>query len=100
MAQLEVSILGQRYKIGCPNGEEKALTQSAKEFNDQLLKMKSSHPSLRNEQLVVVAALNFCHQLKTEKNKNNKNTDDVNARIALLQKAISNALDQEIVTKE
>ena len=93
MAQLEVSILGQRYKVGCPNGEEDKLTQSAKDFNDQLAKMKSSHPALRSEQLIVIAALNFCHQINTEKSKNKEHLDNVNARIEELKDSLDAAFD-------
>lgn len=88
MAQLEISILGQRYKMGCPDGEEDVLTESVKEFNDQLLKMKGANNSLRNEQLIVVTALNFCHQLNIEKIKNAENTEEINTRIKSLQKTI------------
>lgn len=92
MAQLEISILGQRYKVGCPNGEEDRLTQSSEELNDQLLKMKETHSTLRNDQLIVIAALNFCHQLNVEKIKNKQQTEDINARLKSLQETIDSAL--------
>ena len=88
MAQFDISILGQRYKIGCPEGEEDVLNESAKEFNGQLLKMKEANPSSRNEQLIVIAALNFCHQLKTEKHKNVQHDTEINQRIKSLQTSI------------
>lgn len=92
MAQLEISILGQRYKVGCPDGEQDLLTQSSKEFNDQLLKMKDTHRTLRNDQLIVIAALNFCHQLNVEKIKNKQQTEDINTRIKLLQETIDSTI--------
>lgn len=88
MAQFDISILGQQYKIGCPNGEEDVLSESAKEFNDQLLKMKQANPSSRNEQLIVIAALNFCHQLKTERDKNIQHDTEINHRIKSLQTSL------------
>lgn len=92
MAQVEILILGQRYKVGCPDGEEDRLTESSEELNDQLLKMKDTHSSLRNDQLFVIAALNFCHQLNVEKTQNKQKTEDIDARLKSLQDPLDSVL--------
>jgi len=92
MAHLDISILGQQYKMGCPDGEEGSLERSATQFNDKLKNMKLSAPGRRNEQLIVMAALNYCHELNVERNKNEKYTQELNQRIELLQESIEEAL--------
>ena len=92
MAHLDISILGQQYKMGCPDGEEDSLERSVLQFNNKLKNMRDHAPSRRNEQLIVMAALNFCHELNVEKTKNEKHTQELNKRIQLLQETIEQAL--------
>jgi len=94
MANVEISILGQQYKIACPDGEEQTLQNTVQQFNDKLKCIKSSSRTLRSEQLIVMAALNFCHELNTEKAKNKKQTEQLNQRIQNLQTAIESALQK------
>jgi len=92
MANVEISILGQQYKIACPDGEEDSLQNTVTQFNNKLQNIKSHSRTLRNEQLVVMAALNFCHELNVEKAKNKKYSEQLNERIKNLQKSIESAL--------
>ncbi|WP_094752438.1 cell division protein ZapA [Psychromonas sp. CD1] len=92
MANIEISILGQQYKIACPEGEEKALQKTVEQFNLKLNKIKSNTRTLRNEQLIVMVALNLCHELNTEKAKNQQQTQELNNRIQALHQSIENAL--------
>jgi cell division protein ZapA len=92
MAHLDITILGQQYKMGCPDGEEGNLEKSVIQFNDKLKIMKEFAPTRRNEQHMVMAALNYCHQLNLEKIKNEKYTQELNQRIQLLQDSIEQAL--------
>lgn len=92
MAHLDITILGQQYKMGCPDGEEASLEKSVVQFNETLANMKKSAPGRRNEQHIVMAALNYCHQLNVEKMNNEKNAQKLNQRIQLLQDSIEQAL--------
>jgi len=92
MAHLDITILGQQYKMGCPDGEEAHLEKSVEQFNDKLKTMKENAPGRRNEQHIVMAALNYCHELNVEKNKNEQYTKKLNQRIQLLQDSIEEAL--------
>lgn len=84
MANIEISILGQQYKIACPDGEEQALKNTVEQFNKKLQDMRSASRTIRNEQLIVMAALNFCHELNSEKEKNKQ----VNERIQTLYESL------------
>ena len=92
MAHLDITILGQQYKMGCPDGEEESLEKSVIQFNDKLKSMKESAPARRHEQLIVMAALNYCHELNIEKMKNENYTEELNKRILQLQDSIEQAL--------
>lgn len=92
MAHLDITILGQHYKMGCPDGEEENLEKSVIQFNDKLKSMKAQAPGRRNEQHIVMAALNYCHQLNVERIKNEQYTRELNERIQLLQDSIEQAL--------
>jgi cell division protein ZapA len=92
MANVEISILGQQYKIACPDGKEETLQETVEQFNNTLKKIKNHSRSLRNEQLIVMAALNVCHELHTEKTNNEKQTEKLNDRIQYLQDSIEKAL--------
>lgn len=78
--------------MGCPDGEEENLERSVLQFNEKLKSMKEAAPARRNEQLIVMAALNYCHQLNIEKMKNAQHTQELNDRIQLLQETIEQAL--------
>ena len=92
MANVEISILGQQYKIACPDGKEETLQETVVQFNNILKEIKNNSRTLRNEQLVVMAALNVCHELHTEKSTNKKQTEKLNNRIQYLQDSIEKAL--------
>ncbi len=92
MANVEISILGHQYKIACPDGEEQTLQNTVEQFNNKLKSIKNNSRTLRNEQLIVMAALNFCHELNVEKTKNKKHAEQLNERITSLQKSIESAL--------
>jgi len=92
MAQLDITILGQQYKIGCPEGEQESLLGTVEQVNEHLKEMRKSTRSLRSEQLVVMAALNYRHQLNTLKAQQQAETEQLNKRIQQLQDAITGAL--------
>ena len=94
MAQLNITILGQQYRIGCPDGEQKNLLQSVAQVDEHLTDMRASGRTLRNEQLIVMAALNYRHQLNTLQAESQATTDKLNEKIQQLQHAISGVLDK------
>jgi len=95
MAHLDITILGQQYKIGCPDGEQDNLLKTVHQVDEHLKEMKKSGRPLRNEQLIVMAALNYRHQLNTLKEQNQAQTELLNQRIEQLQHTITGALDNK-----
>ena len=92
MANVDIFILGQQYKIACPEGEEQTLQNTVEQFTDKLTKIKSRTRALRSEQLIVMTALNFCHELSIEKTKNQKHAEQLSERIKNLQESIDAVL--------
>ena len=92
MAQLDITILGQNYKINCPEGEQNGLLNTVAQVDEHLKEMKVNARSLRNEQLVVMAALNYRHQLNKIKEETKLQNQELNNRIKNLQDAINGAL--------
>ncbi|MEJ6080048.1 cell division protein ZapA [Vibrio sp. 1-Bac 57] len=100
MAHLDITILGQQYKISCPEGEQESLLGSVAQVNEHLKEMRTSARTLRSDQLVVMAALNYRHQLNTLKEENQAQTEQLNKRIQQLQDAINGALDNTALLKD
>lgn len=99
MAQLDINILGQQYKIGCPDGEQDSLLQTVAQVDEHLKELRMSGRNLRNEQLIVMATLNYRHQLNTLQAENQAKTEELNRRIEKLQNAISGVLDKKSSTE-
>lgn len=100
MAHLDISILGQQYKIGCPEGEQENLLKTVAQVDDHLKEMKETSRTLRNSQLVVMATLNYRHQLNTIKAENQAHTEQLNKRIQQLEDAITGALTKNTTTTD
>ena len=88
MAHIDISILGQQYKISCPEGEELTLQNSVDQFNERIRNIKSSRRTLRNEQVIVLAALNFCHELSIEKTQHTEHVEKLDQRIQKINDSI------------
>ena len=95
MAHLDIFILGQQYKIACPEGEELALQQSVDQFNEKITTIKSGARSLRNEQVIVLAALNFCHELSIERVKHKEHVEKIDQRLQKIHDSIELVLPTE-----
>ena len=63
---VEINIMGRVYKLSCQEGQRQALQSAAVELNDTLAMMRQRSRTSNNEQLAVMAALNFCHALTLE----------------------------------
>jgi cell division protein ZapA len=92
---VEITIMGRVYKLSCQAGHGSSLRMAANELNETLLQMRHRSRSSSNEQLAVMAALNFCHELSLEKNKNRQYSDTMDQRIRMLQSTIEEALKEQ-----
>lgn len=92
---VEINIMGRIYKLSCQHGQGDSLRSAAAELNDTLAMMRQRSRTSNNEQLAVMAALNFCHALTLEKNKNQQYSETMDQRIRMLQSTIEEALQEQ-----
>ena len=63
MKQLEVSILGQVYMLGCPEGGETLLQAAVAAVDKEMISIRDSGKVKARERIAVLAALNLAYQL-------------------------------------
>jgi cell division protein ZapA len=63
MKQLEVSILGQVYMLGCPEGGETLLSAAVASVDKEMTTIRDSGKVRARERIAVLAALNLAYQL-------------------------------------
>ena len=63
MKQIEVSILGQVYMLGCPEGGEALLSAAVASVDREMTSIRDSGKVKARERIAVLAALNLAYQL-------------------------------------
>ncbi|QUM82038.1 cell division protein ZapA [Moritella sp. 5] len=89
---VDISILGRHFKVGSPSEEVDELHKTAAILNTKLDEIQAKTNIKNLEHLAVMAALNFCHELRQERQKTKEYTNTVDDRIQLLQETIERAL--------
>ncbi|MFD1006814.1 MULTISPECIES: cell division protein ZapA [Oceanisphaera] len=95
-AAIDIVILGRPYKVACPAGQEVALQRAADTLNERIRSFKQSGKAGSNEQVAIMLALNVCHDLELEKDKNYQYAESMDRRIKLLQQTIEEALANKL----
>jgi cell division protein ZapA len=63
MKQLEVTILGQSYILGCPDGGEQSLLAAVAAVDKEMSAIRDAGKVKARERIAVLAALNLAYQL-------------------------------------
>mgnify|MGYP000069205372 CR=1 FL=1 len=63
MKQIEVSILGQVYRLGCPEGGETLLRNAVAQVDKEMTAIREAGKVKARERVAVLAALNLAYQL-------------------------------------
>jgi cell division protein ZapA len=63
MKQMEVTILGQSYLLGCPDGGEAALTEAVANVDREMSAIRDGGKVKARERIAVLAALNLAYAL-------------------------------------
>ena len=63
MKQMEVTIMGQSYLLGCPPGGEAALTAAVAHVDREMSAIRDAGKVKARERIAVLAALNLAYQL-------------------------------------
>jgi cell division protein ZapA len=63
MKQMEVTILGQSYVLGCPEGGEATLLAAVAQVDSEMSAIRDAGKVKARERMAVLAALNLAYQL-------------------------------------
>jgi cell division protein ZapA len=63
MKQIEVSIMGQSYLLGCPEGGEERLKEAVHQVDREMCAIRDSGKLKARERIAVLAALNLAYLL-------------------------------------
>ena len=63
MKQVEVTIMGQSYRLGCPDGGESTLHAAVEEVDREMCAIRDSGRVKARERIAVLAALNLAYAL-------------------------------------
>ncbi|MFN4264887.1 MAG: cell division protein ZapA [Aquabacterium sp.] len=63
MKQIEVSIMGQSYLLGCPEGGESRLREAVAQVDREMCAIRDSGKLKARERIAVLAALNLAYAL-------------------------------------
>ena len=63
MKQIEVTIMGQSYVLGCPEGGEKSLLEAVDEVDREMSAIRDGGKVKARERIAVLAALNLAYAL-------------------------------------
>lgn len=63
MKQVEVTIMGQSYRLGCPDGGERALHEAVTNVDREMCGIRDSGKVKARERIAVLAALNLAFNL-------------------------------------
>ena len=63
MAQVNVTINGRQYRMGCEDGQEEHVTALAQEIDDRIEQLRGAHGEIGDQRLTVMAALTVADEL-------------------------------------
>ncbi len=67
MNQIEVAIMGQSYRLGCPEGGEERLRMAVAQLDREMCAIRDSGKLKARERIAVLAALNLAYLLHEPK---------------------------------
>ncbi|WP_115717302.1 cell division protein ZapA [Gallaecimonas mangrovi] len=89
---LEIVVLGRRFRVACPKGQEASLEEAARALDDRLKYLRSNSDLGNREQLLTMAALNLTHELRLAEARSREYADAMDSKIKTLQQTIEQAL--------
>lgn len=85
---VSIRILGKHYNVKCPPEQAEALQESARILESKLRDMKQGTSSTNTDRILVVTALNLCHELQTLKSEKSQTIGTIESKLQHLQSRI------------
>ncbi len=95
---VSVQILDKEYRIGCKEGEQQDLINSAQYVDRRMRELRQSGRVIGSDRIAVMVALNIAHELLECRHSQTRNEEAISQRIRSLQKKIEGALNATPVT--
>ena len=93
MKQVEVSILGQVYMLGCPEGGETLLSAAVASVDKEMTAIRDAGKVKARERIAVLAALNVAYQLAERQTQWTANAKSVSSNSDKTEHAAEHAAD-------
>ncbi len=79
MAQVNVTINGRQYRMGCDEGQEEHVLKLAQHIDDLIDRLRRAHGEIGDQRLTVMAALTVADQLSEQQHKMRRLEEEVAA---------------------
>jgi cell division protein ZapA len=96
MKQMEVTIMGQSYVLGCPEGGEAALLDAVNQVDREMSAIRDAGKVKARERIAVLAALNLGYQLASRPAARSASPRDESAPDAATIDQLVKRLDQAL----
>ena len=94
--QLDVSIMGREFRVGCPAEEEATLLQAVDLLNGKMQEIRSTGKVVGMEKIAILAALNISHEfLQVQVGGDDFDIGAIQRRIKNMDAVIDAALQQQ-----
>lgn len=77
MAQVNVTINGRQYRMGCEDGQEQHVMRLAKEIDDLIERLRQAHGEIGDQRLTVMAAITVADELSEQANRIRRLEDEI-----------------------
>ncbi|RTE85528.1 MULTISPECIES: cell division protein ZapA [Gammaproteobacteria] len=91
---VEINLLERNYRVMCPDGQESALREAARQLDERLNETRSATKLTNIEQIAVMTALNLCHEWMQERAEQSEKMIALEDKVALLQATIKKAIGE------
>lgn len=96
MTQLDVTIMGQAYKLACREGEEEALMEAVNYLDEKMCTIRDAGKIKGNDRIAVMAALGIAAELLATKSPegplSGMTMAELNQKIAVMHAVLDTAL--------
>lgn len=89
---VDINLLERNYRVMCPDGQENALREAARQLDERLNETRSATKLTNIEQIAVMTALNLCHEWMQEKAEQTEKMAALEDKVNLLQATIKKAI--------
>ncbi len=92
---VEIDINGKHIKVICPEGQEDLLKQAATDLEERYIELQQRSNTYREDKILTIVALNYCHELKSLKEEHNKSNEELKQRLKNLDSKLNKVLNKD-----